>query len=158
MVASTGRPENADNLRELGAADVIDRADIAENPQRPLLAERWAGCVDAVGGDTLAHVLAEMAYGSSIAACGLAQSNQLHTTVIPFLLRGVNLLGIDSVMAPQRLRNDVYRALSDALDIEGTFERLELLTSEIPLSEVQDIAPSILEGATRGRVVVNCAR
>jgi acrylyl-CoA reductase (NADPH) len=152
IVASTGRMENADQLIALGAADVIDRAELAENPSRPLLTERWAGCVDAVGGDTLAHVLAEMRYGASVAACGLAGGNGLSTTVIPFLLRGVNLLGIDSVQCPYDIRVLVWAALADALDAE----KLDSMTSEVALSDVASLASDILAGRIKGRTVVRC--
>jgi acrylyl-CoA reductase (NADPH) len=156
MVASTGRMENADDLRALGAAEVIDRAELAENPSRPLLSERWNGCVDAVGGDTLAHVLAEMAYGGSVAACGLAGGNGLATTVIPFLLRGVNLLGIDSVMCPAEHRQRVWGRVAEVLGDGGAADRLEAMTSEVPLDGVAALAPEILAGRVKGRVVVAC--
>jgi acrylyl-CoA reductase (NADPH) len=150
MVASTGRVENADDLRALGAADVIDRSELSEVPGRPLLKERWSGCVDAVGGDTLAHVLAEMAYGGSVAACGLAGGNSLTTTVIPFLLRGVNLLGIDSVMAPFEERQRIWSRIAKIFDAET----LASITTEIPLADIASNAPKILAGQTKGRTVV----
>lgn len=156
MVASTGRPENADDLRALGAADVIDRAELADAPGRPLLSERWHGCIDAVGGDTLAHVLAEMAYGGSVAACGLAGGNALSTTVIPFLLRSVNLLGIDSVMASAESRGRVNARLAEALADEALRAKLDSLTSEVALADVGGLAPEILAGNVKGRVVVAC--
>ncbi len=156
MVASTGRMENADQLRSLGAAEVIDRSELAENPSRPLLSERWHGCIDAVGGDTLAHVLAEMAYGSSVAACGLAGGNGLSTTVIPFLLRSVNLLGIDSVMCPPDQRRRINQRLADVLADDAARDRLESLTTEVSLDGVAELAPKILAGEVAGRVVVNC--
>lgn len=154
-VASTGRPENADDLRALGAADVIDRAELSENPSRPLLSERWAGCIDAVGGDTLAHVLAEMRYGGSVAACGLAGGNGLDTTVIPFLLRGVNLLGIDSVQCPQPHRLAVWTRIAEVLH-GGASAALENLTTEVALADVAGLAPAILAGEVQGRTVVRC--
>ena len=101
VAASTGRPELRDYLRGLGAADLIERAALAEKPARPLDRERWAGAVDAVGGNTLATILTQLKYRASVAACGLAGGSDLPATVIPFLLRGVNLLGIDSVMCPR---------------------------------------------------------
>ncbi len=153
VVASTGRLENSDDLKALGAAEVIDRNELSENPSRPLLGERWAGCVDAVGGDTLAHVLTEMSYGASVAACGLSGGNGLSTTVIPFLLRGVSLLGIDSVMCPAEHRAVVWGRIADVLDAA----KLDDLTTEVPLAEVTALAPEILAGKVRGRVVVNCA-
>lgn len=153
VVASTGRLENSDGLKALGAAEVIDRNELAENPSRPLLAERWVGCVDAVGGDTLAHVLAEMTYGGSVAACGLSGGNALATTVIPFLLRGVSLLGIDSVMCPADHRATVWGRIGEVVD--GA--KLDDLTSEVSLADVTALAPEILAGKVKGRVVVNCA-
>ena len=152
IVASTGRVENSDELRTLGAAEVIDRSELAENPTRPLLTERWAGCVDAVGGDTLAHVLAAMRYSGSVAACGLAGGNSLSTTVIPFLLRGVNLLGIDSVQCPYDTRMEVWSALADAID----GDKLESMTTEVALADVASLASDILAGQVKGRTVVRC--
>ncbi len=151
IVASTGRMDNAADLVELGAAEVIDRAELAEAPGRPLLSERWAGCVDAVGGDTLAHVLAETAYGGAVAACGLAGGNHLNTTVIPFLLRGVSLLGIDSVMAAHEERVAVWNRIAEILDTD----RLESITTEVDLADLAKLAPLILKGAARGRTVVS---
>ena len=152
IVASTGRTENAPELQALGAAEVIDRAELSENPSRPLLGERWAGCIDAVGGDTLAHVLAEMRYRASVAACGLAGGNGLSTTVIPFLLRGVNLLGIDSVQCPYDTRVAVWSAMAEALDAE----KLDSMTSEVALVDVASLASDILAGQVKGRTVVRC--
>ncbi len=154
VVASTGRPENSDDLKALGAAEVIDRAELSENPAKPLLAERWAGCIDAVGGDTLSHVLTELRSKGSVAACGLVAGNALNTTVIPFLLRGVNLLGIDSVMAPMSERMAVWTRIAEVVDAD----KLESLTTEVALSGIYELADHILEGKTRGRVVVDCAR
>ncbi len=154
MVASTGRMENVGDLTALGAAEVIDRAELSDNPSRPLLSERWNGCVDAVGGDTLAHVLAEMAYKGSVAACGLAGGNGLSTTVIPFLLRGVNLLGIDSVMCPTEDRQKVWGRIADVLADQAVADKLESMTSEVDLAGVVDLAPEILAGKVKGRVVV----
>jgi acrylyl-CoA reductase (NADPH) len=129
---------------------VIDRAELAESPSRPLLSERWAGCIDAVGGDTLAHVLAEMRYGGSVAACGLAGGSGLPTTVIPFLLRGVNLLGIDSVMAPADERATVWNRIGEVVDTA----KLDAMTTEVPLAEVAALAGPILAGKVKGRTVV----
>ncbi|MEL7158572.1 MAG: MDR family oxidoreductase [Actinomycetota bacterium] len=154
VVASTGRPENSADLTALGAAEVIDRAELSENPSRPLLAERWAGCIDAVGGDTLAHILAEMQYKGSVAACGLAGGNGLDTTVIPFLLRSVNLLGIDSVMCPQPERLAVWTRIAEVLDGDA----LEALTTEVGLGDLPELAPAILAGQVKGRTVVRCGQ
>lgn len=150
IVASTGRMENADELRALGAAEVIDRAEISDAPGRPLLEERWAGCVDAVGGDTLAHVLAEINYGGSVASCGLAGGNTLTTTVIPFLLRSVNILGIDSVVAPYEERQRIWARIAEVFDADS----LASITTEVPLAEIADQAKEILAGQTKGRTVV----
>lgn len=152
VVASTGRPENSDDLRALGAAEIIDRSELADKPERPLASERWAGCIDAVGGDTLAHVLTEMSYGGSVAACGLAGGNGLATTVIPFLLRGVSLLGIDSVMCPTGERLTVWSRIAEAIDAE----RLDALTTEVGLDEVAAMAPAMMAGQVKGRTVVRC--
>ncbi len=154
VVASTGRPENSDELKALGASEVIDRAEIADNPSRPLLSERWAGCIDAVGGDTLAHVLAEMAYKGSVAACGLAGGNGLPTTVIPFLLRAVNLLGIDSVMAPRSERIAVWDRVAQVVAPTAAADKLDSLTSEVGLADLAALAPQILAGQVKGRTVV----
>ena len=150
MVASTGRPENADDLKALGAADVIDRNEISEAPGRPLLKERWAGCVDAVGGDTLAHVLAEMNYKGSVAACGLAGGSMLSTTVIPFLLRGVNLLGIDSVMCPFDERQRIWGRIGEVFNADA----LAKITTEVALADIAASGSEILAGKTKGRTVV----
>ncbi len=150
VVASTGRLENSDELTTLGAAEVIDRNELSEKPTRPLSSERWAGCIDAVGGDTLAHVLTEMMQGGSVAACGLAGGNGLDTTVIPFLLRGVNLLGIDSVMAPFAERTAVWGRIADVID--GA--KLDSLTTEVGLADLPALAPQILAGQVKGRTVV----
>ena len=152
VVASTGRLENSDALKSLGAAEVIDRDELSEIPSRPLLSERWAGCVDAVGGDTLAHVLTEMAYGGSVAACGLSGGNGLSTTIIPFLLRGVSLLGIDSVMCPREHRATVWNRIADVVEAD----KLDDLTGEVALADVAGLASEILAGKVRGRVVVDC--
>ena len=153
VVASTGRPELRDYLTELGAADLIDRASLAAKPARPLDSERWAGAVDAVGGATLATILTQLNYRASVAACGLAGGSDLPTTVIPFLLRGVNLLGIDSVMCPRDERTEAWRRLARDLPLD----RLEQMSQTVPLSALPDLAPKILKGEVRGRVVVDVA-
>lgn len=156
-IASTGRRENEAYLRSLGAAEVIDRASIASAPSRPLLGQRWHGCIDAVGGDTLAHVLAETAYGRSVAAVGLAGGSTFEAALIPFLLRGVSLLGIDSVMASAQMRQRVNVRLAQALADTATAERLESITTVVRLGDVPSLASEILSGAVRGRVVVDCS-
>ena len=153
VTASTGRLENQDELLALGASAVIDRAELAENPSRPMLGERWAGCIDAVGGDTLAHVLTELGYGTSVAACGLAGGNSLNTTVVPFLLRGVNLLGIDSVMCPASHRAVIWNRIADVIDSD----KLDSLATEAGLGDLPALAPAILAGQVKGRTVVRVA-
>jgi acrylyl-CoA reductase (NADPH) len=153
VVASTGRPELRDYLSELGAADLIDRSTLAVRPGRPLDSERWAGAVDAVGGTTLATILTQLNYRASVAACGLAGGSDLPATVIPFLLRGVNLLGIDSVMCPRDERTEAWQQLARDLPLD----RLERITQTVPLSALPELAPKILKGEVRGRTVVDVA-
>jgi acrylyl-CoA reductase (NADPH) len=151
VAASTGRPSEADYLRSLGAATVVDRAELAEPSNRPLESERWAACVDAVGGTTLSRVLAQTAYGGAVAAVGLAGGNELHTTVIPFLLRGVSILGIDSVMCPGPQRRRAWERLAQVVPRSA----LEAMGSEVRLEDLPPLAPRILAGQVRGRIVVN---
>ena len=157
VTASTGRSQHTDDLTSLGASAVIDRDELSENPSRPLLGERWGGCIDAVGGDTLAHVLTEMTSGASVAACGLAGGNGLSTTVIPFLLRGVNLLGIDSVMCPSEHRLVVWDRMAEALTADGVADKLASMSTTVGLSDVAELAPQILAGQVRGRTIVDTA-
>jgi acrylyl-CoA reductase (NADPH) len=149
VVGSSGRPETHDFLKSLGAAEIIDRAVLAA-PGKPLQSERWAGVIDAVGGTTLASALAQMKYRGAVAACGLAGGAELSTTVIPFLLRGVNLLGIDSVLSPLPERQEAWRRLATELPAE----LLDSLTETIPFAALPDYGGKILKGQTRGRVVV----
>jgi acrylyl-CoA reductase (NADPH) len=151
VVASTGRPELASYLTELGAAELVDRATLTAKPSRPLESERWAGAVDAVGGTTLATILTQLYYRASVAACGLAGGSEVPATVIPFLLRGVNLLGIDSVMCPRDERIEAWQRLARDLPLD----RLEWMTQTLPLSALPDLAPQILKGEVRGRTVIN---
>jgi acrylyl-CoA reductase (NADPH) len=153
VVASTGRPELHEYLTGLGAAELIDRAALAAEPTRPLDRERWAGAVDAVGGATLATVLTQLKYRASVAACGLAGGSDLPATVIPFLLRGVNLLGIDSVMCPREERLPAWERLARDLPLD----RLEQITQSVPLGEVTALAPRILKGEVRGRIIIDLA-
>ena len=153
VVASTGRPELRDYLSELGAADLIDRSTLAVRPGRPLDSERWAGAVDAVGGTTLATILTQLKYRASVAACGLAGGSDLPATVLPFLLRGVSLLGIDSVMCPRDERTGAWARLARDLPLD----RLERMAETVPLSALPDLAPKILQGEVRGRIVVDVA-
>jgi len=153
VVASTGRPELREYLQGLGAAELIERSALAEKPSRPLDRERWAGAVDAVGGNTLATILTQLKYRAGVAACGLAGGSDLPATVLPFLLRGVNLLGIDSVMCPQGERVEAWARLAQDLPLD----RLDHMTQLVPLGEVTALAPRILSGEVRGRVVIDLA-
>jgi acrylyl-CoA reductase (NADPH) len=153
VAASTGRPELREYLAGLGAAELIDRAALAAKPSRPLDRERWAGAVDAVGGATLATVLTQLKYRASVAACGLAGGSELPATVLPFLLRGVNLLGIDSVMCPRAERIEAWDRLARDLPLA----KLEAMTQTVPLAEVPALAPRILKGEVRGRIVIDLA-
>jgi acrylyl-CoA reductase (NADPH) len=153
VAASTGRPELREYLEGLGAAELIDRAALAAKPSRPLDRERWAGAIDAVGGMTLATVLTQLNYRASVAACGLAGGSDLPATVIPFLLRGVNLLGIDSVMCPRAERIEAWDRLARDLPLA----KLEAMTQTVPLAEVPALAPRILKGEVRGRIVIDLA-
>lgn len=150
VVGSSGRPETHDYLRALGAAEIIDRAVLAAPPGRPLDAERWAGAVDAVGGTTLATLLSQMRTRASVAACGLAGGSDLPTTVLPFLLRGVNLLGIDSVMCPAPRRERAWARLAAELPPDA----LRSMVETIPLDALPEYGRRILKGGIRGRVVV----
>ena len=153
VVASTGRPQEADYLKALGAAEIIDRAQLSA-PGKPLAKERWAGAVDTVGSHTLANVCASTKYRGAVAACGLAQGMDFPSSVAPFILRGVTLAGVDSVMAPRAERLEAWRRLAQDLDVT----RLELMTREIGLGEAVATAAALLEGKVRGRVVVDVNR
>lgn len=151
VAASTGRAETHDYLRDLGAATIVDRAEIATPSGRPLDKERWQGCVDAVGGATLACILPQISYRGAVAAVGLAGGNKLETTVIPFLLRGVKLLGIDSVMSPPEERREAWARLVRDLPME----KLDGMIREVGLAGVLPLGRDILKGQVRGRVVVD---
>ena len=151
VTASTGRPEQHDYLRGLGAKAFLDRAELAKPVARPLDSERWAGAIDTVGSTTLATLLTQLKYGASVAACGLAGGNDLPASVVPFLLRGVNLLGIDSVMCPADRRKAAWTRLARDLPLE----KLDALTEVVPLGAVLDLGKKILKGGIRGRVVVD---
>jgi acrylyl-CoA reductase (NADPH) len=150
VVASTGKLAEVDYLKSLGAAEIIDRAELSA-PGKPLQKERWAGVIDSVGSHTLANALAQTRYGGAVAACGLAQGMDLPTSVAPFILRGVKLIGVDSVMAPKARRLDAWQKLVCDLDAA----RLDRITQEITLSDALVRASDILEGKVRGRLVVN---
>jgi acrylyl-CoA reductase (NADPH) len=149
VIASTGRPSEADYLKRLGAAEVIDRNELAA-PGRPLGKERWAAGVDSVGSTTLANLLSMTKYGGAIAACGLAAGMDLPSSVAPFILRGVCLLGIDSVMCPLAPRKAAWERLARDLDPA----KLTEITQEISLDQVADFGAKILAGQVRGRIVV----
>jgi len=149
VAASTGRKETHDYLKSLGAKTILDRAELGTAPTRPLGSERFAGAVDSVGGDTLANLLTQMKYGSSVSACGLAGGAELKTTVIPFLLRGVNLLGIDSVMCPKARREAAWARLAKDLPMAA----LDSTITEAKLEDLPALGSSILKGQVRGRTV-----
>jgi acrylyl-CoA reductase (NADPH) len=151
VAAVTGRPEQEDYLKDLGAARIVAREELAETVKRPLEAETWAGCVDAVGGAMLARVLGQVKYGGSVAAVGLAGGAGLPATVIPFLLRGVNLLGIDSVMQPYENRLRAWERV--AQDVPR--DKLEAMIQPAGLGDLPELGAAILKGGVRGRVVVD---
>jgi acrylyl-CoA reductase (NADPH) len=153
VAAVTGRPAQADFLRQLGAAEILDRTSYAA-AGKPLAKERWAGAIDVVGSHTLANVCASLRYGGVVAACGLAGGMDFPGTVAPFILRGITLAGIDSVMRPRADRVEAWRRLSRDLEIK----RLELLTEEISLIQALERAGPLLEGQVRGRIVVDVNR
>lgn len=150
VIASTGRTSEEAYLKDLGASEIIDRVELSE-PGRPLGKERWAGGIDSVGSTTLANVLAQTQHRGAVAACGLAQGMDLPTSVAPFILRGVSLLGIDSVMAPIELRKEAWQRLSTDLDAG----KLASIATKIGFDDIVDTAHAILEGKVRGRVVVD---
>jgi acrylyl-CoA reductase (NADPH) len=149
VIAATGRTAEADYLKALGAAEIIERAELA-GPARPIGKERWAGGVDAVGSNTLANVLSMTMYGGTVAACGLAQGMDLPTSVAPFILRGVTLAGVDSVMAPKSVRIEAWSRLAQDLD-RG---KLAAMSVARPAQDVIALAPDILAGKVRGRMVL----
>lgn len=150
VVAATGRVEESDYLTSLGASEVMERQLLSE-PGRPLAKERWAGVVDSVGSHTLANACASTKYGGVVAACGLAQGMDFPATVAPFILRGVTLAGIDSVMRPRQDRLEAWERLAELLDTDI----VESIAVEIPLAQVCDTAQRLIDGKVRGRVVVN---
>ncbi|HEY0822513.1 MAG TPA: MDR family oxidoreductase [Ramlibacter sp.] len=149
VVAATGKAAEADYLKTLGAAAVIDRGELSA-PGKPLQKERWTAVVDAVGSHTLANACAQTRYGGAVAACGLAQGMDFPATVAPFILRGIALLGVDSVMAPMARREEAWSRLARDLDPQ----LLETMTSEIPLSGAVEAAQELMAGQVRGRIVV----
>ena len=153
VVASTGRIHESDYLQALGAAEIIDRATLSE-PGRPLTKERWAGAIDSIGSHTLANICAATRYRGTVAACGLAQGMEFPASVAPFILRGITLAGIDSVTRPRADRIAAWTRLAADLDVS----LLPKISHEVGLSEVIDIAPRLLAGKVRGRVVVDVKR
>ncbi len=151
VAAVTGRPETGDYLKSLGATQIVPREQLNETTKRPLESETWAGCVDAVGGNMLARVLGQMKYGASVAAVGLAGGAALPATVIPFLLRGVNLLGIDSVMQPYENRLRAWERIAKDLPMD----KLEAMINPATLSDLPKLGADILKGQVKGRVVVD---
>ncbi len=151
VAAVTGRPEAAEYLTSRGATQIVAREEINETVKRPLESETWAGCVDAVGGDMLARVLGQMKYGASVAAVGLAGGAQLNTTVIPFLLRAVNLLGIDSVMQPYDNRLRAWERIARDLPMD----KLGAMVQPATLGDLPELGRAILKGQVKGRVVVD---
>jgi acrylyl-CoA reductase (NADPH) len=149
VVASTGRPEEAAYLKELGAAEIIERASLAE-PGKPLGKERWAAGIDSIGSHTLANVLAQTRYGGAVAACGLAGGMDLPASVAPFILRGVSLIGVDSVNCPMPLRLEAWARLARDLD-RG---KLAEMTRTVPFERTFEVGAQILAGRVRGRIVV----
>ena len=151
VAAVTGRPETEGYLRDLGAARIIPRAELAETVKRPLESETWAGCIDSVGGPMLARVLGQMQHRASVASVGLAGGSSLPATVIPFLLRGVNLLGIDSVLSPFAERSRAWARIAAELPLA----KLEAMVQEVGLADLPALGAAILAGGVQGRVVVD---
>jgi acrylyl-CoA reductase (NADPH) len=150
VVALSGRTDQSDYLRKLGAREIVERSELADAPPRALERERWAGGVDVVGGRVLAAMLRQTRYRGCVAACGLAGGPDLVTTVHPFILRGVDLAGVESVRCPTELRVEAWKRLAANVP----FELLEEMTSEVPLEGVVELGEEIIAGRTRGRVVV----
>jgi acrylyl-CoA reductase (NADPH) len=151
VVAATGRPQEADYLKSLGAATIMDRKELTEAPDRPLLSERFAGVIDTVSGVMFARALAQVKYGGAAAVCGLAAGPAFPGSILPFILRGVTVYGIDSVMLPKAPREEAWRRLGTDLP----FDKLDSTVSEVGLGDLLALAPKILKGEIRGRVVVD---
>ncbi|GAP35889.1 acrylyl-CoA reductase (NADPH) [Piscinibacter sakaiensis] len=151
VIASTGRTDEADYLRALGADEVIDRATLSSPPARPLGAERWHGAVDTVGSHTLVNVLAQTRYGGTVAACGLAQGLDLAGSMVPFIMRGITLAGVDTVNAPMALREQAWARLARDLDMQ----RLDAMTRVVGLDAAVATAAQVLRGQVRGRTLVD---
>jgi acrylyl-CoA reductase (NADPH) len=153
VVAATGRPQEADYLKALGASAVMDRKELTEAPDRPLLSERFAGLVDTVSGVMFARALAQVKYGGAAAVCGLAAGPAFPGSILPFILRSIAVYGIDSVMLPKGPREEAWRRLGSDLPLD----KLDSTVSEVGLSDLMALAPKILKGEVRGRVVVDVA-
>jgi len=153
VAAVTGRPEQADYLKSLGAATILPRAELAEAPTRPLDKERWAGAIDSVGGTTLARLLTQLRYRAAVASVGLAGGNTLATTVLPFLLRGNSILGIDSVLSPKAERQAAWQRLARGLPLA----KLDAITEIAGLADLERLGKAILKGEVRGRTVIDVA-
>ncbi|WP_425064486.1 MDR family oxidoreductase [Reyranella sp.] len=151
VVAATGRPQEGDYLKSLGATTIMDRKELTEAPDRPLLGERFAGVVDTVSGVMLARALAQVKYGGAAAVCGLAAGPSFPGSILPFILRGVSVYGIDSVMLPKAPREEAWRRLGSDLPLD----KLDSTVSEAGLGDLMALAPKILKGEIRGRVVVD---
>jgi acrylyl-CoA reductase (NADPH) len=154
VVAATGRPLEADYLKALGATTIMDRKELTEAADRPLLAERFAGLVDTVSGVMFARALAQVKYGGAAAVCGLAAGPAFPGSILPFILRAITVYGIDSVMLPKAPREEAWRRLGSDLPLD----KLDSAVSEVGLSDLMPLAPRILKGEVRGRIVVDVAR
>jgi acrylyl-CoA reductase (NADPH) len=154
VVAATGRPQEADYLKSLGAASILERKALTEAPDRPLLAERFAGLVDTVSGVMFVRALAQVKYGGAAAVCGLAGGATFPGSILPFILRNITVYGIDSVMLPRGPREEAWRRLGTDLPLD----KLDRTVSEVALSDLMALAPKILKGQVRGRVVVDVSR
>lgn len=154
VVAATGRPQEGEYLKSLGAATILDRKELTEAPDRPLLGERFAGVVDTVSGVMFARALAQVKYGGAAAVCGLAAGPSFPGSILPFILRGITVYGIDSVMLPKAPREEAWRRLGDDLPLD----KLESTVSEAGLDDLMALAPRILKGEVRGRIVVDVNR
>ncbi len=151
VVASTGKPQASDWLRNFGAADIIDRGELSEENKRPLLKERWAGAVDVAGGNTLLTILKSLRYGGSVAACGLVESPMFQASVLPFILRSVNLLGVDSVELPIERKQAVWSKLATEWQLDG----LDQMVNEIGFDELAGSLDKVLKGQAQGRYLLN---
>jgi acrylyl-CoA reductase (NADPH) len=154
VAAATGRPQEADYLKALGATTIMDRKQLTEAPDRPLLSERFAGLIDTVSGVMFARALAQVKYGGAAAVCGVAAGPAFPGSILPFILRNITVYGIDSVMLPKGPREEAWRRLGTDLPLD----KLDSTVSEVALSDLMTLAPRILKGEVRGRVVVDVAR